>query len=39
MANDVNALGLLGEAWRGAAKGLSNVVGIFPGHRGRRGGY
>jgi glucokinase len=30
MANDVNA-GLLGEAWRGAAKGLSHVVGIFPG--------
>jgi glucokinase len=30
MANDVNA-GLLGEAWLGAAKGLSHVVGIFPG--------
>jgi glucokinase len=30
MANDVNA-GLLGEAWKGAAKGLSDVVGIFPG--------
>ncbi len=30
MANDVNA-GLLGEAWAGAAKGLSHVVGIFPG--------
>ena len=28
--NDVNA-GLLGEAWMGAAKGLSHVVGIFPG--------
>ena len=30
MANDVNA-GLLGEAWLGAAKGLTHVVGIFPG--------
>jgi len=30
MANDVNA-GLFGEAWLGAAKGLSEVVGIFPG--------
>lgn len=30
MANDVNA-GLLGEAWIGAARGLSHVVGIFPG--------
>jgi len=30
MANDVNA-GLLGEAWLGAARGLSHVVGIFPG--------
>ena len=30
MANDVNA-GLLGEAWAGAAKGLSHVIGIFPG--------
>jgi len=30
MANDVNA-GLLGEAWLGAARGMSNVVGIFPG--------
>jgi len=30
MANDVNA-GLSGEAWLGAAKGLSHVVGIFPG--------
>ncbi len=30
MANDVNA-GLLGEAWLGAAKGMSHVVGIFPG--------
>ena len=30
MINDVNA-GLLGEAWLGAAKGLSHVVGIFPG--------
>ncbi|MDE1919940.1 MAG: ROK family protein [Candidatus Omnitrophica bacterium] len=30
MTNDVNA-GLLGEAWKGAAKGLSHVVGIFPG--------
>jgi len=30
MANDVNA-GLLGEAWLGAAKGLSHVIGIFPG--------
>ena len=30
MTNDVNA-GLLGEAWAGAAKGLSHVVGIFPG--------
>ena len=30
MTNDVNA-GLLGEAWMGAAKGLSHVVGIFPG--------
>jgi glucokinase len=30
MANDVNA-GLLGEAWAGAARGLSHVVGIFPG--------
>jgi glucokinase len=30
MTNDVNA-GLLGEAWLGAAKGLSHVVGIFPG--------
>jgi len=30
MANDVNA-GLLGEVWLGAAKGLSHVVGIFPG--------
>jgi len=30
IANDVNA-GLLGEAWLGAAKGLSHVVGIFPG--------
>ena len=30
MTNDVNA-GLLGEAWLGAAKGMSHVVGIFPG--------
>ncbi len=30
MTNDVNA-GLLGEAWLGAAKGLSHVAGIFPG--------
>jgi glucokinase len=30
MANDVNA-GLLGEAWAGAAHGLSHVVGIFLG--------
>jgi len=30
MANDVNA-GLVGEAWLGAAKGLSQVVGLFPG--------
>jgi len=30
VANDVNA-GLLGEAWLGAAKGMSHVVGIFPG--------
>ena len=30
MTNDVNA-GLLGEAWAGAAKGLTHVVGIFPG--------
>ncbi|MBI3314476.1 MAG: ROK family protein [Candidatus Omnitrophica bacterium] len=30
MTNDVNA-GLLGEAWLGAAKGLDNVVGLFPG--------
>lgn len=30
MANDVNA-GLVGEAWLGAAKGLKEVVGIFPG--------
>jgi glucokinase len=30
MTNDVNA-GLLGEAWLGAAKGLSQVVGIFLG--------
>ena len=30
IVNDVNA-GLLGEAWLGAAKGLSHVVGIFPG--------
>ncbi|MBF0571012.1 MAG: ROK family protein [Candidatus Omnitrophica bacterium] len=30
IANDVNA-GLLGELWLGAAKGLSHVVGIFPG--------
>ncbi len=30
MTNDVNA-GLLGEAWLGAARGLSHVVGIFPG--------
>jgi glucokinase len=30
VVNDVNA-GLLGEAWLGAAKGLSHVVGIFPG--------
>ncbi len=30
ITNDVNA-GLLGEAWLGAAKGLSHVVGIFPG--------
>jgi glucokinase len=30
MTNDVNA-GLWGEAWLGAAKGLSHVVGIFPG--------
>ena len=30
MSNDVNA-GLLGEAWLGAAKGLNNVAGIFPG--------
>lgn len=30
MTNDVNA-GLLGEVWLGAAKGLSHVVGIFPG--------
>jgi glucokinase len=30
LINDVNA-GLLGEAWLGAARGLSHVVGIFPG--------
>ncbi len=30
MANDVN-VGILGEAWLGAAKGLSHVVGLFPG--------
>jgi len=30
MVNDVNA-GLLGEAWLGAARGLTHVVGIFPG--------
>jgi glucokinase len=30
VVNDVNA-GLLGEAWLGAAKGLSHVIGIFPG--------
>ncbi|MCR4337506.1 MAG: ROK family protein [Candidatus Omnitrophica bacterium] len=30
VGNDVN-LGLLGEKWLGAAKGLQNVVGIFPG--------
>ncbi len=30
MANDVNA-GLLGEAWLGVARGLTEVVGIFPG--------
>ena len=30
MGNDVN-LGLLGEAWLGAARGLRDVVGIFPG--------
>lgn len=28
--NDVN-LGLLGEQWMGSARGLKNVVGIFPG--------
>ncbi len=30
MTNDVNA-GLLGEAWLGQARGLRQVVGIFPG--------
>ena len=30
VGNDVN-LGLLGEQWRGAAKGVKNVVGLFPG--------
>ncbi|MBF0511644.1 MAG: ROK family protein [Candidatus Omnitrophica bacterium] len=30
LVNDVNA-GLMGEAWIGAARGLKNVVGIFPG--------
>ncbi len=30
MLNDVNA-GLVGEAWLGAARGLTQVVGIFPG--------
>ncbi|MDE2221542.1 MAG: ROK family protein [Candidatus Omnitrophica bacterium] len=30
LANDVNA-GLLGEAWKGGARGLSHVVGVFPG--------
>lgn len=30
MANDVN-VGLLGEAWLGAAKGFEFVAGIFPG--------
>ena len=28
--NDVN-VGVLGECWLGAAKGLENIVGIFPG--------
>lgn len=28
--NDVN-VGVLGECWLGAAKGLKNVIGIFPG--------
>ncbi len=30
IGNDVN-LGVLGEQWQGVARGLSNVVGIFPG--------
>lgn len=30
LGNDVN-LGLLGEKWAGAAKGVENVIGIFPG--------
>lgn len=30
LGNDVN-LGVLGESWLGAAKGLRDVVGIFPG--------
>ena len=30
LGNDVN-LGVLGESWLGSAKGLRNVVGIFPG--------
>ncbi len=30
MGNDVNC-GLLAEAWLGAAKGLSDVAGVFPG--------
>jgi glucokinase len=30
LGNEVN-LGVLGENWLGAAKGLQNVVGIFPG--------
>lgn len=28
--NDVNA-GLMGEVWRGAARGLRNAIGLFPG--------
>jgi glucokinase len=30
MGNDVN-LGVLGEAWRGAGRGVDDFVGIFPG--------